>query len=209
MHKNTIPFAEFFALILLGLACYVLPQINTPALAWRLGGYDLAEWVSIHPSVRADAGMTSALLLRLPLVCFTLLIAGLAGLQRGWSRVLLFAAALILAVAQLPPFEFFSFAGNDPNYRQQFYLALFSLAASIALLLPLPFRLRQGLYALAGLVGAGTLLAGLLQAQTYLQAFQLPVTISGFGWLGVGLFLALVVCTFWRTLQPQESNRAI
>lgn len=207
MPKISIPSIIFCVLIILGLLCYVLPQVDTPALAWRMGGYDLAEWVSIHPAVRADAGMTGALLLRLPLVVFTLLTAWLAALQRGWRRVLLSLFALLFVTAQLPPFEFFTSATNDNNYRQQFFLALFSLLASAALFTPLPFRLRQGLVVLGGLVGAGALVAGVAQAQGYLQSFQIPASISVYGLLGAGIFLLCAAGTLFAH-RSVESNRA-
>ena len=61
------------------LIAYALPWMMTPTIAGLTNGaYDLAEWTSIHPAVRADPLLLTPLLLRLPLVG----IAWLAGMGR-------------------------------------------------------------------------------------------------------------------------------
>ena len=96
------------------LLFYLFPWVVNPGVSLSLGGYDLAEWASLHPAVRdATPALFTSLLLRLPLACLALLIAFTA--QRRLLPVLI---VLIAALGLLPPPEFIK-ATNDPNYRQQ------------------------------------------------------------------------------------------
>lgn len=155
------------------------------SLAWSnvatIGGLtnnatDLAEWVSIYPSVRGESLMLTPLLLRLPLAllaCWW----GITAARRGaWLPALLVVS--LLAVALLPPFEFFTGARGDPNYQQQFGLAIMAFVGGVMALFGgarLPAGVRVGLGAavlgLAGISGVwGTAQALDLYASLGLEA---------------------------------------
>lgn len=116
------------------LIAYYLPWLSNRSAALSANAYDLAEWVSIYPPVRNGDGTLP------PLVAPFLLRAVLGGLGIlfGWGtlrtripllqRVIFGAMSVILAITLLPPPEFFRGGWDDPNYRQQFWLALCTLA---------------------------------------------------------------------------------
>ncbi|MFN8529394.1 MAG: hypothetical protein U0670_12340 [Anaerolineae bacterium] len=54
----------------LGLIGYFSAWVVNPGVALTLHAFDLAEWASLHPVVRAEPMLITTLLLRLPLLCF-------------------------------------------------------------------------------------------------------------------------------------------
>jgi hypothetical protein len=170
-----------FALILLALLAYVLPWLHNPGQALTLGGYDLAEWLSLHPGVRFQSPPYLASgLIRLHLVLF----AGLIVLwlpRRLWPVTLICVALLV--IAQLPPPEFVSQSG-DVNYQQQFGLSVITLVFC-GILAFLKWRTLATLIIAA--VGIVISIWGLIQAREFMQVFSLPA------WVGIGApLLALV-----------------
>lgn len=166
-----------FLWLFLALISYLLPWVVLPASALTMGGYDLAEWLSLHPAARADS-LLLPLLLRLPLALLALLIIAQFHLPR-WLRL---AALGIVCIALLPPLEFVRNT-SDINYQQQFALAALTLFFGGAVWLFVPTRLHQWLVAalLIGLILCGVL--GSLNAVTLMQVYRLPVD------YGIGGFL--------------------
>ncbi len=108
-----------------------LPWIITKGAALSSNLYDLAEWTSLDPAVH---GMTppflTPLLLRATSGLIAVALANRAAILRsriaGWSlRVL----ALMIGVGLLPPFDFLRNSFGDPNYRQQFGVAVITVLA--------------------------------------------------------------------------------
>lgn len=125
------------ALVLIGLGGYLLPWIVASSGPMTLNAFDLAEWASLVPAQRGTfPPLAVPLLLRLQPVLLSLL-AGLIALGRKEMAIAALAICLI-AIAQLPPFEYVHDI-NNLNYRQQFVLAAISLVAGF-LLLPLRRR---------------------------------------------------------------------
>ncbi len=154
------------ALVIVALLAYALPWTVARSAPLTLNAYDLAEWTSLHPAQRATSPPLSLpLLLRAQLLILSLLI-GLAA-SPGKSRFGSALAILLLSFGQLPPFEFV-YDPNNLNYRQQFFLALGSLIAGMALL-PGWRRRPSRLIALA-LAGLGVVCA-LLAASGALAFF--------------------------------------
>jgi hypothetical protein len=103
------------------------------------------------------------LLLRLPLACLALITATAPLRLAGWLRGIL---VLAFAVALLPPIEFFTLYQNDPNYQQQFGLALVAfIGGSVGLSRVIDrWRLHltvvfAGIAAVTGLIGISQSLA--------------------------------------------------
>lgn len=184
-----------------GLIAYLLPWIVNPSIGLTFGGYDLAEWSSLHPSVRA-AGLTTSLLLRLPPVLFVLMFALLAGNRRfsaEWWGVGIIVG--LVAVASLPPLEFFTIFRDDPNYQQQTQLAVITLAGGIIALSGLLKRVIWPLLAVMGIVGAGVSGAGMTQGYRLMTDLHLPTTlgIGGFATAAAfSLLTALALSVMWR-----------
>jgi hypothetical protein len=118
----------FFALL-----AYYLPFVWHKAAALTANGYDLAEWISIHPAVRGgNPPLLIPFLLRAALAGIAVLM-GIQALQQTRWRWLYALVALALAVTLLPPLEYFVKAGDDPNYGQQFMIANGTLVVLVVL----------------------------------------------------------------------------
>lgn len=167
------------AAILLG---WCLPWLSTPGVSLSFNAYDLAEWTSLNPVVRsANPTLLLTLLLRLPLPCLALAVIWL--IRNPILRLIIVG---VIALALLPPLEFFTGAGADPNYQQQFALAIASLILGLlAFVKPLQKARLWIVIALLllGLVGS---LVGLLQTLHLMEDFKVPVQV------GIGGVLTLI-----------------
>lgn len=167
-----------FVLVLVGLLGYIQPWIVAPTGSMTLSAFDLAEWGSLLPAQRATSPpLLASLLLRLQPVMLCLILGAVADSRAKTAIAAI--AILLLAVAQLPPFEYV-YDINNMNYRQQFFLAIASLIGGLA---AIPLR-RQRLVALAAIVlpivGLVTSALGLAQAEALYRQFQLGAS-SGAG----------------------------
>lgn len=172
-------------ILLISLCCavagYLLPWVVAPSAPMTLGAYDLAEWVSLHPSQHhTSPPLQAPLLLRLQLVVFSLLL----GIARAGKPRRLAAALIIisLAIGQLPPPEYLRDLGNV-NYRQQFILAATSLTLGLALLHIRHARFVNILAAVLPLAGAVSALHGVA------QAFDVYSSLNAGGTIGLGLWI--------------------
>ncbi|MCY3796595.1 MAG: hypothetical protein OXG84_02225 [Chloroflexi bacterium] len=177
-------------LVLVGLLGYIQPWIVLPTGSMTLGAFDLAEWASLLPAQRATSPpLLAPLLLRLQPVILCLILGAVA--ESRATMAIAAIAILLLAAAQLPPFEYV-YDINNLNYRQQFFLAIASLIGGIA---AIPLR-NPRLVALATIVlpimGLATSVLGLAQAEALYRSFQLGA-ISGAGIVILSLsYLALL-----------------
>ena len=170
----------FLAFILLAVLAYVLPWVHNSGQALTLGGYDLAEWLSLHPGVRFQSPpLLASAIIRVHLALF----AGLIVLwmpRRLWVWTLILVG--IFVIAQLPPPEFVT-QRSDMNYQQQLGLAVFTLilCAGLAIL-----RWRSLFTLILAVVGLGLSAWGLIQAREFMQVFSLPA------WVGLGAPLLML-----------------
>ncbi len=175
----------FYPLIfgLLALLAYTLPWVTTPASGLTLGAYDLAEWVSLHPSARmASPPLLPALLLRFGLVCVILLMA--------FSHTPKFAKMLIViigAIALLPPLEFFSSGLGDSNYRQQFALAVLVLLLGLAGSADVLRRWSASISIALAVLLAVSAVWGNVWGYNLMLEYRLPVQFAAGGWLFAAL----------------------
>ncbi len=172
------------------LVGYLLPWIVAPSAPMSLNAYDLAEWVSLHPSQHhTTPPLHTSLLLRAHLAFLSVLFAIVS--VKGQSRLVLALSILILAAAQLPPPEFVLDPGNL-NYRQQFGLALTSLVAGLLLLVFTRRRLHSIVLVFVPLFGIIATVHGLS------QAFEVYASLHTRGAIGLGpwiLVAAYAGCT--------------
>lgn len=96
-----------------------------------MNGFDLAEWTSLHPAVRASSpALFTSFLLRMPQVMLACALALAAnGLMDARMRWMVRVWAGLLALRMVPPTEFFTGTSGDPNYRQMALLTVMGLAA--------------------------------------------------------------------------------
>ncbi|MBZ0293721.1 MAG: hypothetical protein K8L99_14225 [Anaerolineae bacterium] len=131
--------------------------------------------------------MLPPLLLRLPLVFIVLLVVFNTGIPR-WLRAII---AGIGVIALLPPFEFLS-SLSDPNYQQQFALAVITFVFGA---IGLTDRLRSGVALVVLLIGlVGVSLWGNISAYNMMVAYRLPVQ---YGLGGVLLTVFGLVHLLW------------
>jgi hypothetical protein len=187
------------------LVSYLLPWVVTPGIsAMTNSAFDFAEWLSIHPLERADGLLLTPLLLRLPLACIALYLCLDAFIPR-WVRIL---ALLLLALAQMPPPEFFRETGGDSNYQQMAMLAAGTLVLGIGVLSlgtgrtaayqPI-IRLFRG-----GLVAAGLLAAviGTSQGIALMQSFGTGIQAG----VGIFLFTGISIICLLMALRNKENR---
>lgn len=132
MPQQSKPIYVFYLLI--ALTAYALPWIYAVPQVLALNAYDLAEWTSLHPSVRnQNPALMTTFWLRLTLTLLTLLFAAWTiRKQHSVIRFLYYVSLGILIILQLPPLEIIN-NPTDSNYLQQLSLALASLLGLIAI----------------------------------------------------------------------------
>lgn len=175
------------------LVAYYLPWVVHPVAALTFNAYDLAEWVSLHPEVRgASVPLIAPFLLRAVLGGLALLFC-LRALRSAtrWVRLAYAGAALWLAITLLPPFDFFRGAWDDPNYRQQFALAIGTLIGLVALAAAnqrgMSERLQRRIEIVISLLVVISAIIGEALALTIIRSLRID------GSVGVGI-VGLVIC---------------
>jgi hypothetical protein len=165
-----------YFLIILALLAYALPWLHNPPVGLTFGVYDLAEWTSLHPAVRVSTlPLLTSLLLRIPLPC---LLLGLLLAIRSQPRWLAILITLVAAATLLPPIEFVTQFRDDPNYQQQFAVALLTFISGLVAALWRSSRLQKSAALLLFVVSFTSALFGVAQAASLMEAFELPARIG-------------------------------
>lgn len=200
--------AGFIVLCLvLATGCYyLLPVVTHETAGFTMNAFDLAEWSSLHPSVRSSSPpMLTSFLLRLPLVC---LVVGLAlaanGIREARSRWLIRVLALALILRLIPPTDFFSGASADPNYRQMALLFGLGIVLGGITLLLSPIRWQQWILAAVLTTGVIAGWVGLSRTLVLLRDFQINYQ-TGSGLIGLSLFAAAAITAIvWSAFKPRR-----
>lgn len=174
-------FERFLLLLGVLLLAYALPWVNAPASGLSFGAYDLAEWASLHPAVRAQQPeLLTSLFLRFPLACLAIAVGFLA--PRPVFRSVRWWIALVaigmFVLSSLPPLEFFVEARRDVNYRQQFLMAAAAAFGGLLGLSGWLYRWRIHIAGGALLLGLLSAILGFLQGYDYLLDYEVPVQIG-------------------------------
>ncbi|MFN8380227.1 MAG: hypothetical protein U0452_16325 [Anaerolineae bacterium] len=182
------------------MASCLMPWLTNPAAGLSLNPDDLAEWTSLAPSVLAQTPpLFTTFLLRTPLLIVALFIGLAATRHRVWVTLLI----LVLAAAQLPPFEFLKDSGNS-NYRQQLLMAVLTAGLGMAVLFGIPRRFALTGAAIVSILGLAAALVGTMSALRDMQAFALPVHIGP----GVVLYsVALISMIAWAATTGIKKRR--
>ena len=171
----------FPLLLFIGLVGYFLPWVLTPASSLSLGAYDLAEWSSIHPVVRLTIPfLWTAVALRIPLAVLGIFIAAYIH-KTFYSKSIAIICLLIVAISLFPPLEFFTTYRDDPNYRQQFLLALSTVIVGILAIIWQLKQFKNTLFIALSILGVMSSMIGLYQAQNLMHDFHLPISVGSGG----------------------------
>ncbi len=201
--RQTLILYLFLAAALLG---YLLPWVVAPSAPMTLNAYDLSEWASLHPLQRQTIpALLAPLELRLQLVILSVALGLLAGGRtRRW---LSFILILLLALAQLPPFEFLYDIRNT-NYSQQFTLALVSLVTGAA---ATPFKLRllrPYVLIVISILGIGSALHGAAQALDLFALLDQGASAGAGLWincLSYSGIIVIAIASLLRDRRPRSS----
>jgi hypothetical protein len=139
--------------------------------------------------------LLTSLLLRIPLATFGLIIGVLLFKNYPGIRGIF---VLLIAIALLPPLEFFTQYRDDPNYRQQFALALVTVIVGLGSIAIRSPRWKNILWTALTLIGAISGLAGLIQGYSLLRGFELPTYVGSGGLVFIVLNLAIGVLVLWN-----------
>jgi hypothetical protein len=192
----------------LALLFYVLPWVVNPGAGLTIGGYDLAEWISLSPMARTQSpALLTSFLLRLPLLALTWIIAlhapAPAFAYRWWGYALVM---MLLVLVQIPPLEI-AIQPDDINYRQQALLAGLSLVGGMAGLSERLNRYCLQLTLLLAVVTGAAAVAGLLQAQDIMRQYKLPAE-TGIGAIGLAVvFVLLAAVIGYNRLNASRAAR--
>ncbi len=176
-------------LLVAALIAYLMPWIYNSGAILQPNAYDLAEWASLHPTVQnGSPAFLETLLLRSQLLIITAIIA-FYGNDKRWSNVWILRAVtiLLIAIAILPPLEYFIAERSNPNYGQQLILALSAIVIGIVGLSNQFTAYHRHIISILILIGLVTCSLGIYRTLSLMQAY-LPDIQPGFG----GLFLIIV-----------------
>lgn len=178
---------------------YLSPWVIHPAGGLTFHAYDLAEWASLHPIVRAESpALFTTMLLRLPLVAIGVLFALSAHRGRRW-RVWCWVAAFGVALGLLPPFDFVTQLSNG-NYQQQLGLALMVIVALVLSITGRFVRIYPIIGAATALIGFLSGVIGFVYTLDLLHDFDLATA------PGMGVFFTnIALILFLLTLYPRPT----
>lgn len=122
---------------LLGVIAYHMVWQTHKVAAFNSNAFDLAEWVSLHPTVRAESpALFTPLLLRLPLILLAgIMVTASSVLQAEKAKWLWRGVALLVVLRLNPPTDFYPWGGGSPNDQQLGRLTAFGLAAVLVMIL--------------------------------------------------------------------------
>jgi len=153
--RESDPGTRLFCLgLALALVGYFGPWVGHKTVALTVTGFELAEFAKFFPQAQAGTVPVIRELFLMPLIAAAVLLGLLPHrpARRSLARIVTTGTAVLLALAALPPYQFFL----DSQYRGQLLLAVSGLL--LVLLTPLARRLPRRswaiLVAFLALVGA-------------------------------------------------------
>lgn len=168
---------------LLGVIAYHMVWQTHKVAAFNSNAFDLAEWVSLHPTVRAESpALFTPLLLRLPLILLAGIMAAASSVLQAEKAKWLWRGVALLVVLRLnPPTDFYPWGGGSPNDQQLGRLTALGLVVVLVLIIGgrwLRFFWRPTALVLliASLI---TALEGYNRAQKVLDSIQIETGIGG------------------------------
>ncbi|MCQ3932294.1 MAG: hypothetical protein DPW16_17735 [Chloroflexi bacterium] len=178
---------------LLGVMAYHMVWQTHKVAAFNSNAFDLAEWVSLHPTVRAESpALFTPLLLRLPLILLAGIMATASSVLQAEKAKWLWRGVALLVVLRLnPPTDFYPWGGGSPNDQQLGRLTAFGLVAVVVLMiggrwLRFFWKIATLVLLMAGLI---TAIEGYNRAQKVLESIQIETGLGG----GLVLYMAFLI----------------
>jgi hypothetical protein len=196
--KEALVDGYFWVLLFGGLVAYIIPWLVNHGVGITPNAYDLAEWVSLHPASHISTPpLFTSLLQRLPPVCLAFVLAFFDVRGRLKRRATL-ACVIVIAVALLPPLEFFTSTRGDANYQQQLILSLVALLGGVLGVSGVIRKADAVLVAVSSLAGALACTVGLAQGYELMLQFDLSAQIGLGGLALTVIFLAIALKEYRR-----------
>ncbi|MBI5927863.1 MAG: hypothetical protein HY862_01030 [Chloroflexi bacterium] len=180
--------------------------------AFSSNAFDLAEWVSLHPTVRAESpALFTPMLLRLPLILLAGIMAlGSSVLQTEKAKWIWRGVALLVVLRLNAPTDFYPWGGGSPNDQQLGRLTAFGLAAVFVIILGgrwLRFFWKPAtlILLLASLI---TALEGYHRAQKVLHSIQIETKLGGGLVLYVGFLIIPMLFILLMSGLMKQKERA-
>jgi hypothetical protein len=208
--RRSDPHANFlWVMALLALVAYTLPWLTSSTASLSFGGYDLAEWASLHPDVRAAPLLVTSLLLRLQPTLLAFIIAVNSPRPTSSLRWRISAAFVsVIVIGLLPPLEFFVETSSDGNHQQQLGIALLTLLGGVVGLSGLLSRWKRPITIAVALTGAASSVAAFFQAIALMARFNLHVQV-GWGALLLSALCILLALTHVRWNKRKRGGPAV
>jgi hypothetical protein len=196
--------------VFIAFIAYTSPWVVNRISGLTFNSYDLAEWASLHPEVRATPFLITSLLLRIQGTWFAVIIAVNAPrpiLTRGWWTAAILVA--LIAVALLPPLEFFFEARGDGNYQQQFAIVVFTLTVGFIGLSRVGHHWRWRITMGAALLGVLTSGVGLAQGITLLNGFAIRAQLGVGGVLLMIVYVLILIGILYRVQKNRQGGTSL
>ena len=186
LKSNVSLILKFMLLVSLGLSWIV-----TDAVALTANLYDLAEWLTLHPTTRSmGQWLPQPFTLRMLFVLLGWSIL-IEGYEKSHLRSICYLIVGLMILPIAPPIEFLRGNLADWNYRQQFFLLILYGVGLLVLARLRNKYLSRGIH----LIGFPLAVWGGYSGNSYMASFQFDVR---FG-MGFMLFIFLsIVSVIWE-----------
>jgi hypothetical protein len=195
--------------VLLALVAYHMPWHVHPAAVFSNNAFDLAEAVSLHPTVRAESPtLLTTLLLRIPLIGLAL-IATLTANQlddERW-RWIWRGIAVLIVLRLNPPIDFYPFGGGSEN-DQQLGMLMFGGLFIVGIGILTSHWVRLVYHPLMIAIAIATIIVsinGYKRATDVMESLALQLSIGA----GIVLFISVLVVMLVLTLMDWPLIRQI
>jgi hypothetical protein len=135
-HQNGLAWLVLIC-ALLAVAAYHMAWQTHKVAAFNSNAFDLAEWVSLHPTVRAESPtLFTSLLLRLPLIILPLvMVLATNALTSEKARWIWRGVAFLVVLRLNPPIDFYPWGDGSPNDQQLGYLTAAGLGTVLVFII--------------------------------------------------------------------------
>jgi hypothetical protein len=195
-HQNGLAWLVLICALLAVAAYHMVWQTHKVA-AFNSNAFDLAEWVSLHPTVRAESPVLfTSLLLRLPLIILPLvMVLATTALTSEKARWIWRGVAFLVVLRLNPPVDFYPWGDGSPNDQQLGYLTAAGLGAVLVFIIVgkwLKF-LWQPLAAILLIASLIVSIEGYNRAQKVLGSIQIETDLGGGLVLYAGFLIAAIL----------------
>ena len=115
----------------------------------------------------------------------------------------------LIAIALLPPLEFFFEARGDGNYQQQFGIAIITLIAGILGISGILDSWRWVITIAAAAMGVTSSLVGLTQGMSLLEKFGVNPQLGAGGLLMVTIYILVVIMVFYHVGKSKQGGTSL